>query len=110
MRQLSLHSRPRRTFKLRFKRAQASKTGELMRSHRLSWALLVATVGTTFFTPGAEGAPAPAVAAKRPNIVVIMVDDMGYSDPGCYGGEIATPNIDALASRGVRFSQFYNCS
>ena len=45
----------------------------------------------------------------RPDIIVIMVDDMGYSDLGCYGGEIDTPNIDALAARGVRFTQFYNC-
>ena len=47
-------------------------------------------------------------AATRPNIVLIMVDDMGYSDIGCYGGEVQTPNIDALAARGVRFTQFYN--
>ncbi len=45
---------------------------------------------------------------QRPNIVTILVDDMGFSDIGCYGGEIPTPNIDRLASRGVRFSQFYN--
>ncbi len=45
---------------------------------------------------------------ERPNIVVVMVDDMGYSDIGCYGGEIPTPNIDALAADGLRFSQFYN--
>lgn len=47
-------------------------------------------------------------AADRPNIVVIMVDDMGFSDIGCYGGEIPTPNLDSLAVGGVRFSQFYN--
>lgn len=47
-------------------------------------------------------------AAERPDIVLIMVDDMGFSDIGCYGGEIQTPNIDALASDGVRFDQFYN--
>ncbi|MGL4941661.1 MAG: arylsulfatase [Thermoguttaceae bacterium] len=46
--------------------------------------------------------------AERPNIIVIMSDDMGYSDLGCYGGEIATPNLDALAAGGVRFTQFYN--
>ncbi|MGH8021218.1 MAG: sulfatase-like hydrolase/transferase [Opitutaceae bacterium] len=51
----------------------------------------------------------PAVAADhRPNIIVIMADDMGYSDLGCYGGEIETPNLDALAKSGVRFTQFYN--
>ena len=43
---------------------------------------------------------------ERPNIVMILADDMGYSDIGCYGGEILTPNIDALASKGVRFTQF----
>ncbi len=46
--------------------------------------------------------------AERPNILVILVDDMGFSDIGCYGGEIPTPNIDALAAGGVRFTQFYN--
>lgn len=45
---------------------------------------------------------------SRPNVVLIMVDDMGYSDIGCYGGEIPTPNIDALAAGGLRMSQFYN--
>ncbi|QDU89309.1 Arylsulfatase [Pirellulimonas nuda] len=45
---------------------------------------------------------------QRPNIVVIMVDDLGFSDIGCYGAEIETPNLDALAAGGLRFSQFYN--
>ncbi len=45
---------------------------------------------------------------KRPNILLIMADDMGYSDIGAYGGEISTPNIDKLANNGVKFSQFYN--
>ncbi|MEM6691251.1 MAG: sulfatase-like hydrolase/transferase, partial [Planctomycetota bacterium] len=45
---------------------------------------------------------------QRPNIVLIMADDMGYSDVGCYGGEIKTPNIDSLAAGGLRFTQFYN--
>lgn len=44
----------------------------------------------------------------RPNIIVVMADDMGFSDLGCYGSEIKTPTIDQLASDGVRFSQFYN--
>lgn len=47
---------------------------------------------------------------KAPNIIVIMADDLGYSDLGCYGGEIETPNIDFLAKEGVRFKQFYNTS
>lgn len=45
---------------------------------------------------------------KRPNIIVMMADDMGWSDLGCFGGEIETPNLDALAMNGVRFTQFYN--
>lgn len=51
---------------------------------------------------------ASALAAERPNIVVVLADDLGYSDLGCYGGEIPTPNIDALAKGGVRFTQVYN--
>lgn len=47
-------------------------------------------------------------AAERPNIIIILVDDMGFSDLGCYGGEIPTPNLDALAAGGLRFTQFYN--
>jgi len=44
----------------------------------------------------------------RPNILIVMVDDMGFSDIGCFGGEIKTPNLDALADNGLRFTQFYN--
>jgi arylsulfatase A-like enzyme len=47
---------------------------------------------------------------QRPNIIVILSDDMGYSDIGCFGGEIHTPNLDALAGNGLRFTQFYNTS
>ncbi len=47
---------------------------------------------------------------NRPNILLIMADDMGYSDLGCYGSEISTPNLDALAADGLRFTQFYNCA
>ncbi|HZI30809.1 MAG TPA: sulfatase-like hydrolase/transferase, partial [Candidatus Binatia bacterium] len=54
----------------------------------------------------AEGEPAGA----QPNIVLILADDMGYSDIGCFGGEIPTPNIDKLAAGGLRFTQFYNTS
>lgn len=50
------------------------------------------------------------VSDRQPDIVVIMADDMGFSDLGCYGGEIETPNLDALADNGVRFTQFYNTS
>ena len=46
--------------------------------------------------------------AAQPNILIILADDLGYSDLGCYGGEIKTPNLDALATDGLRFTQFYN--
>ena len=46
----------------------------------------------------------------KPNVILIMADDMGYADPGCYGGEIETPNLDRLAEEGLRFTQFYNCA
>ncbi len=49
-----------------------------------------------------------AKAQDKPNFLLIIVDDMGYSDLGCYGGEIETPNLDHLASNGLRFTQFYN--
>lgn len=51
---------------------------------------------------------ARAESSERPNIIYIMGDDMGFSDIGCYGSEIETPNLDALAAGGVRFTQFYN--
>jgi len=63
---------------------------------------------------GAVEPPAPSSGTSetdeppRPNIVVILADDMGYSDLGCYGGEIRTPNIDGLAEGGLRFRRFYN--
>ncbi len=49
-----------------------------------------------------------ADTVSKPNILIILADDMGYSDAGCYGSEIATPNLDALARDGLRFTQFYN--
>ncbi len=71
---------------------------------RLSFTVLV--VGTLAVVPvrfagGAED-------AAPPNIVLILADDLGYSDIGCYGSEIATPHLDRLAKEGVRFTQFYN--
>lgn len=50
----------------------------------------------------------PTAVPAKPNIVIIMADDLGYSDLGCYGGEISTPNLDQLAREGVRFNAFYN--
>src|SRR6478735_12388755 len=49
-----------------------------------------------------------AADPTRPNVLILLADDMGFSDAGCYGGEIATPNLDALAKDGLRFTNFYN--
>ena len=49
-------------------------------------------------------------AADKPNILIILADDLGWSDLGCYGGEIRTPNLDSLATGGLRFTQFYTCT
>src|SRR5262245_49967963 len=65
--------------------------------------LVLSLVGLVFVTTAAH-----ADTPKKPNVLVILADDMGYSDAGCYGGEIATPNLDALAQNGLRFTQFYN--
>jgi len=51
-----------------------------------------------------------ATDSERPNIILFLADDMGFSDLGCYGGEIDTPNLDRLAREGLRFTQFYNTS
>ena len=52
--------------------------------------------------------PGPEAKSQRPNIVILFADDMGYSDIGCFGSEINTPNLDQLAANGLRFSHFYN--
>jgi len=73
-------------------------------AHCWFWAILVFAVAACQVEERAE------TAVSRPNILVILVDDMGYSDLGCYGSEIATPNIDALAENGLRMTQFYNAA
>ena len=76
---------------------------------QLRFTVLVLALAMTTST----GAGLKQPADDRPNILLIVVDDMGYSDPSAFGGEIATPNIDSLAARGVRFTNFYvgpNCS
>ena len=58
--------------------------------------------------PAIDRGPLTAAEQPLPNIILIMVDDMGWSDIGCYGSEIETPNIDRLAAEGLLFTQFYN--
>ncbi|GAF68705.1 unnamed protein product, partial [marine sediment metagenome] len=50
----------------------------------------------------------PVFAAEKPNVLIILADDLGFSDLGCYGGEIQTPNLDNLSKHGLRFTQFHN--
>ncbi|EMI54969.1 arylsulfatase [Rhodopirellula sallentina] len=64
-------------------------------------AVLATIVGGQKTATGSQNSP-------RPNILLIMCDDMGWSDIGCYGGEVETPNLDRLADEGMRFTQFYN--
>lgn len=76
-----------------------------MNLHRIiPCSLLACIVG---LSASAAAAATPA-QPSRPNVLIILADDMGYSDVGCYGGEIATPNVDQLAKGGLRFTQFYN--
>jgi len=75
---------------------------------RLPTALAAAAIA---ILPAASMAdPSPAGRAAHPNIVIILADDMGFSDVACYGSEIATPHLDQLAAEGVRFTQFYNAA
>ena len=68
----------------------------MTRREFLNLATVSCTSATAMLTP------------RRPNILLILADDLGFSDIGCYGSEIETPNLDRLARRGVRFTQFYN--
>jgi arylsulfatase len=79
-----------------------------MKTTRLQNLLAAALVGTLALT-SAHAADTPSTSSMRgrPNILLIIADDMGYSDIGCFGGEIGTPNLDALAQRGLRATSFY---
>ena len=70
--------------------------------------LSIAIITFTSITFGTSHQVASAADDSRPNIVMIMADDLGFSDLGCYGSEIETPNLDKLARGGLRFNQFYN--
>jgi arylsulfatase A-like enzyme len=67
--------------------------------------VIAAIVAQLFCAPSVD-----AESRTSPNIIVFLADDMGFSDAGCYGGEIATPNLDRLAANGIRFTQMYNAS
>ena len=62
-----------------------------------------------FLALSASAAGVGVGVQRRPNILLIVADDLGYSDLGCYGGEIDTPILNSLAANGLRFTQFYSC-
>jgi arylsulfatase A-like enzyme len=72
----------------------------------MRWLLLIACVFC--LPPLASLSAAGGRLARRPNVILVMADDLGWSDIGCYGGELPTPHIDSLARDGLRFTQFYN--
>lgn len=63
---------------------------------------------SVFMALAVASMPVAVNAAERPNVIILFADDLGYSDIGCFGGEIETPNLDRLAAGGIRFTQFYN--
>lgn len=75
---------------------------------RSTWLVCGIVAVVAALAVAAPGSAKPQAAEKRPNIIVILSDDMGYSDLGCFGGEIETPVLDSLAKNGLRFTQFYN--
>ena len=75
-----------------------------MPPHRLLHSLIIAGLACLC----SSALTAANGAAARPNVLILLADDMGYSDLGSYGGEISTPNVDRLANEGLRFTQFYN--
>jgi len=79
-----------------------------MRSARISpqiFRLLFAIAAIVFLQFGGR-----SFADERPNVMIILCDDLGFADLGCYRGEIETPTLNKLAENGLRFSQFYNCA
>lgn len=83
-------------------------TRSVARDDRLSICLVLLALLLAGSAQRSQGAETPG--GGLPNIVVILADDMGWSDLGCYGGEIETPELDRLAAGGLRFTQFYNTS
>ena len=76
--------------------------------HRRKFLQNIAATALLASSCGGQSPTRNGAAQKKPNIILIMADDMGFSDIGCYGGEISTPNLDRLAAEGLRFTQFYN--
>jgi len=74
----------------------------------MTWGSALALSGLSFAKDEQGARACVSLRPRRPNVLVIVADDMGYSDTGCYGGEIMTPNLDRLAANGIRFTQCYS--
>ena len=74
----------------------------------MAWSSALAAGTMAFGSDQRTQAAAGRATGKKPNVLIIIADDMGYSDAGCYGGEVETPNLDHLAANGLRFSQCYS--
>ena len=74
------------------------------------WISILTAALLTGSTSIAVAGSASAISQKQPNVLIVLADDLGFSDLGSYGSEIETPNLDSLAEQGVRFSNFYNCA
>ncbi len=81
-----------------------------MKLNRNNWALVILIIAIIMHLSCNSTDSNGSRKSSRPNILLVMADDMGYSDLGCYGGEINTPNIDALAANGIKYTQFYNAA
>ena len=84
--------------------------GKTKKYMNISSSISVIAVTLMVYSCSSNRSTKPAVPEKRPNVILILADDLGYSDIGCYGGEVQTPNLDYLASNGLRFTSFYNTS
>src|SRR5688500_2482632 len=72
--------------------------------NKVTYQVIIVLVSLVALSTGSSQSP----DALRPNFLIILADDMGFSDAGSYGGEILTPNINRIAANGLRFTQFYN--
>lgn len=88
---------------------QAQESRRAEHTMGVSLAILLLLVSFSREAAGQNGrSPSREFPPSRPNVLLILADDLGYSDPGCYGGEIETPHLDRLAAHGLRFTSFYN--
>lgn len=107
---LSLHEFPWKETMLRTSGSRFSTASSLRAALCATAVLTVTAVGCTSLAPTADQANTSAQTSEKPNILMILLDDLGYTDLGPYGGDAATPNIDALAQEGLQFTNFHSYS